>query len=111
MENSTNITYIPPFNSTDDNTDLHENIWLAVRIVMGIGIFSLILTLCYLRSKYKQVEEGNLGSLDSRHYMDMYKEKRNVIHSSGKIYEIESDGALKEIELTQARKEDGTYFI
>jgi len=110
MENSTNITYIPPFNTTDDST-LHEDIWLAVRIVMGIGIFFLLLTLCYLRSKYKQVEEGNLGSLDDKHYMDMYKEKRNVIHATGRIYEIEPDGVLKEIELTQARKEDGTYFI
>lgn len=115
--NTSNFTQSPTsYNSTsDDQHNLHEDVWFAVRIIMIIAVCFITLVVCYLRSKFKKVEDGNLGSLDQQ-YQHMHTGKHNVIHMSNKIIEMTDTGEFKEIELTENKKrgvkdEDMTYVV
>lgn len=120
-----NITLYPTFsptlspttyNSTSYGQTLHEEVWFAVRVIMVIGVWLIVLTLCYLRKKHREVEEGNIGSVGGKTYMDTHKEKRNVIHmkNRNKIIEMTDGEGLTEIELTDVKnitENDATYYI
>lgn len=119
MESNTTLypTLSPtPFPTSYNSTSLHEEVWFAVRIIMIVGVWLIVLTLCYLRKKHREVEDGNIGSTGGKTYMDMHKEKRNVIHmkNRNKIVEMTDEGGLTEIELSDVKnitENDATYYI
>ena len=109
------MNYTDNFEYPYNSTSTQEVVWISIRVIIIVSLFIMVAVVCYLRSKFKLIEEGNLGSMDSKVYMEMDNKRRDIIEIGERNAQVEEDGNIREISLVEMAKikkeEREIYFV